>query len=157
MRHVKGVFRTVVTVSALALVSLAAQAATIHLSADLKASSEVPAKDSPGTGTLTATLNTATNEFKYHVEFSGLTGPAVAAHFHGPATAGANARPQLPITNPTCHLAVERMCQITSPIDGMATLTPEQGKALMDGKWYFNLHTSANPGGEIRGQILKSE
>jgi hypothetical protein len=27
----------------------------------------------------------------------------------------------------------------------------------VDGKWYFNLHTSANPGGEIRGQILKSE
>ena len=157
MRHVKGVFRTVVTVSALALLSLAAQAATIHLSADLKASSEVPAKDSAGTGTLTATLNTATNEFKYHVEFSGLTGPAVAAHFHGPATAGANARPQLPITNPTCHLAVERMCQITSPIDGIATLTTEQAKELVDGKWYFNLHTSANPGGEIRGQILKSE
>ena len=43
------------------------------------------------------------------------------------------------------------------PIDGMATLTPEQAKELVDGKWYFNLHTSANPGGEIRGQILKSE
>jgi hypothetical protein len=58
---------------------------------------------------------------------------------------------------PTCHLAVERMCQITNPIDGMATLTPEQAKELVDGKWYFNLHTSVNPGGEIRGQILKSE
>ena len=79
MRYVKGVFRTVVTVSALALVSLAAHAATIHLSADLKASTEVPPKDSAGTGTLTATLNTETNEFKYHVEFSGLTGPAAAA------------------------------------------------------------------------------
>jgi hypothetical protein len=44
-----------------------------------------------------------------------------------------------------------------SPIDGTATLTPEQAKELVDGKWYFNLHTSANPGGEIRGQILKSE
>jgi hypothetical protein len=73
------------------------------------------------------------------------------------AAAEANAKPQLPITNPTCHLAVERMCQITSPLDGMATLTPEQAKALVDGKWYFNLHTSANPGGEVRCQILKSE
>ena len=147
MRHVKGVFRTVVTVSALALVSLAAHAATIHLSADLKASTEVPPKDSAGTGTLTATLNTETNEFKYHVEFSGLTGPAVAAHFHGPAAAGANAKPQLPIkTSP-----------ITSPIDGTAKLTVEQAKELVDGKWYFNLHTVAKPGEEIRGQILKSE
>jgi hypothetical protein len=147
LRHVNRVFRTVVTAAALALVSIAAHAATIHLTGDLKASAEVPPKDSAGTGTVTATLDAETNEFKYHVEFSGLTGPVVAAHFHGPAAAGANAKPQLPIkTSP-----------ITSPIDGTATLTPEQAKELVDGKWYFNLHTSANPGGEIRGQILKSE
>jgi hypothetical protein len=145
LSHVKRVFRTVVTVSALALVSLAAHAATIHLSADLKASSEVPPKDSAGTGTLTATLNTETNEFKYHVEFSGLTGPAAAAHFHGPAAAGANAKPQVPI----------KASPITSPIDGTATLTPEQAKDLVAGLWYFNIHTAANPGGEIRGQIMK--
>ncbi len=147
MSHVKSVFRTVVTVSALALVSLAAHAATIHLSADLKASTEVPPKDSAGTGTLTATLNTETNEFKYHVEFSGLTGPAAAAHFHGPAAAGANAKPQVPI----------KASPITSPIDGTATLTPEQAKDLVAGLWYFNIHTAANPGGEIRGQILKAQ
>jgi hypothetical protein len=147
LRHVTRVFRTVVTASALALASIAAHAATIHLTGDLKASAEVPSTDSAGTGTLTATLDTETNQFKYHVEFSGLTGPVVAAHFHGPAAAGANAKPQLPIkTSP-----------ITSPIDGTATLTAEQAKELVDGKWYFNLHTSANPGGEIRGQILKSE
>ena len=147
MSHVKRVFRTVVTASALALVSLAAHAATIHLSADLKASTEVPPKDSAGTGTLTATLNTETNEFKYHVEFSGLSGPAVAAHFHGPAAAGSNAKPQVPI----------KASPITSPIDGTATLTPEQAKDLVAGMWYFNIHTAANPGGEIRGQILKAQ
>jgi hypothetical protein len=147
LSHVKRVFRTVVTASALALVSLAAHAATIHLSADLKASTEVPPKDSAGTGTLTATLNTETNEFKYHVEFSGLSGPAVAAHFHGPAAAGSNAKPQVPI----------KASPITSPIDGTATLTPEQAKDLVAGMWYFNIHTAANPGGEIRGQILKAQ
>jgi CHRD domain len=147
LRHVKGVFRTIVTASALALVSLAAHAATVHLAADLKASTEVPPKDSAGTGTLIATLNTETNEFKYHVEFSGLTGPAAAAHFHGPAAAGANAKPQVPI----------KASPITSPIDGTATLTPEQAKDLVAGLWYFNIHTAANPGGEIRGQILKAQ
>jgi hypothetical protein len=147
LRHVKRVLLTVVTASALALVSLAAHAATIHLSADLKASTEVPPKDSAGTGTLTATLNTETNEFKYHVEFSGLTGPVAAAHFHGPAAAGTNAKPQLPI----------KASPITSPIEGTATLTPEQAKDLVAGLWYFNLHTSANPGGEIRGQLLKAQ
>jgi hypothetical protein len=147
MKSAHTFIRTVVTACALALVSVAAHAATIHLKADLKASSEVPAKDSAGTGSLTATLDTETNEFTYHVEFSGLTGSVVAAHFHGPAAEGANAKPQLPIKG----------SPISSPIDGKATLTPEQAKDLLAGKWYFNLHTSANPGGEIRGQVLKSE
>jgi hypothetical protein len=140
-------FRTVAAAAVLAFVSIGAHAATINLKADLKASSEVPAKDSSGTGTLTGTLDTDTNEFKYHVEYSGLTGPVVAAHFHGPAAEGANAKPQLPI----------KASPITSPLEGKATLTPEQAKDLADGKWYFNLHTSANPGGEIRGQVVKSE
>ena len=127
------------------LPAIAAHAATITLKADLKASSEVPAKDSAGVGTLTATLDTDTNEFKYHVEFSGLTGPVVAAHFHGPAAEGANAKPQIPV----------KVSPLTSPIDGVATVTADQAKDLLEGKWYFNLHTSANPGGEIRGQVVK--
>jgi hypothetical protein len=147
MKIADNFFRTAVAVCVLALVSVAAHAATIQLKADLKASAEVPPKDSAGMGTLTATLNTETNEFTYHIEFSGLTGPAVAAHFHGPAAEGANAKPQLPIKG----------SPVTSPIEGKATLTAEQAKDLLAGKWYFNLHTAANPGGEIRGQVLKSE
>ena len=147
MKKISSLIRTVVTASTLAFVSIATHAATINLKADLKASSEVPAKDSAGVGTLTATLDTDTKEFKYRIEFSGLTGPVVAAHFHGPAAEGANAKPQLPI----------KVSPIATPIEGKATLTPEQAKDLTDGKWYFNLHTSANPGGEIRGQIVKSE
>lgn len=147
MRIVNRIPRVIFTAVALALLSIAAHAATVTLKADLKASAEVPPNDSGGTGTLTATLNTETNEFKYHVEFSGLSGPVVAAHFHGPAAEGTNAKPQLPIkTSP-----------IASPIDGSATLTPEQAKDLTDGKWYFNLHTSGNPRGEVRGQIVKAE
>lgn len=147
MKIANSVFQALVTACALTLVSVAAHAATINLKADLKASAEVPPKDSAGTGTLTGTLNTETNEFTYHIEFSGLTGPVAAAHFHGPAAEGVNAKPQLPIKG----------TPITSPIDGKAALTAEQAKELVDGKWYFNLHTAANPGGEIRGQVLKSE
>jgi hypothetical protein len=138
------IIRTVVAALALAFASIAAHAATVNLKADLKASSEVPAKDSAGTGTLTATLDTATHELKYHVEFSGLTGPVTAAHFHGPAAVGANAGPVVPVKPP-----------YTSPIDGTATLTPAQEKDLLGGMWYFNLHTAANGGGEVRGQVTK--
>ena len=126
---------------------MAAVAGTINLKADLKGASEVPAKDVSGTGQVKATLNTDTNEFSYHVVFSGLTGAPVAAHFHGPAGEGVNAKPQIPIKgNP-----------IASPIEGKATLTPDQAKDLLDGKWYFNVHTAANPSGEIRGQVVKTE
>jgi len=139
--------RAIFTALVLGSLSVAAHAATVTLKADLKASTEVPPNNGSGTGTLTATLNTETNEFKYHVEFAGLTGPVVAAHFHGPAAEGANAKPQVPVKG----------SPIASPIDGSATLTPEQAKDLTDGKWYFNLHTSANPRGEVRGQVVKAE
>lgn len=138
-------FRSIASSAVLAL-SFAAHAEVLHFKAELKGSTEVPANQTNGVGTLTATLDTTTNEFKYHVEYSGLTGPAVAAHFHGPAAPGANARPTVPVkTSP-----------LASPIEGTATLTPEQEKDLEDGKWYFNIHTSATPGGEVRGQVVKS-
>jgi hypothetical protein len=145
MMKVSSIVRTVVTASALAFVSVAAHAATVDLKATLNASSEVPAKDSAGTGTLTATLDTSTHQFKYSVEYSGLTGPVVAAHFHGPAAVGANAGPVVPVKG----------VPLTSPITGEATLTPAQETDLLAGKWYFNLHTAANPGGEVRGQVTK--
>ena len=56
MKIANSVFRALVTACALTLVSVAAHAATINLKADLKASAEVPPKDSAGTGTLTGTL-----------------------------------------------------------------------------------------------------
>jgi hypothetical protein len=66
------------------------------------------------------------------------------AHFHGPAAPGANASVALMIgTNPT------------SPAKGTATLTDAQAADLQGGRWYINIHTAANRGGEIRGQVVK--
>ena len=44
---------------------------------------------------------------------------------------------------------------MTSPIKGEATLTDAQAADLVAGKYYINIHTAANPGGEIRGQVVK--
>jgi hypothetical protein len=43
----------------------------------------------------------------------------------------------------------------TSPFEGEATLNDAQASDLMAGKWYINIHTAANKGGEIRGQVTK--
>jgi hypothetical protein len=120
-------------------------AATMDFTADLKGSTEVPPNDSKGTGTVTASLDTTSKKFTYTVTYKDLTGTATAAHFHGPAAAGANAPPVVPI--PATALA--------SPIKGEATLTDAQEADLEGGKWYFNVHTAAHGPGEIRGQVVK--
>ena len=108
----------------------------------LSAAEEVPPTDSAGTGTANITWNSETKELSWSIEFSGLSGAASAAHFHGPADPGANAGPQVPITD------------LESPSEGTATLTDEQAADLAAGKWYVNLHTEKFPDGEIRGQVM---
>lgn len=110
--------------------------------ARLSGASEVPPVMSNASGTVEASLNKQTNELSWTVTYSGLSGPATGAHFHGPAMAGANAGVVVPMTG-----------SLTSPIRGVASLTAAQVADLMAGKWYVNLHTAANPNGEIRGQI----
>jgi hypothetical protein len=124
----------------------AASAATINFSATMNSASEVPPKTSAGTGDALATLDTVAKTLTYTVTFQNLTGPATAAHFHGPAAAGANAGVAVPLGN-----------NPTSPIHGTATLTDAQIADLEAGKWYVNVHTAANPGGEIRGQVTQKK
>ena len=119
-------------------------AATETFTADLKAGNEVPANDSKGTGALTATYDTASKKLTYTVTYKDLSGPAAAAHFHGPADAKANAGVVVPVKEMT-----------PGTLKGEATLTDAQAADLEAGKWYFNIHTAANKGGEIRGQVMK--
>lgn len=76
---------SVLGVLALCLVSGAAQAETKIFKATLSGASEVPPNAGAGDGTATATLDTATGKLVWDVTYSGLTGPAKAAHIHGPA------------------------------------------------------------------------
>jgi len=132
------------------LVIAAAVAATPSLAemmsfkADLKGASEVPAVTSQGTGNVTATYDTASNRLTWKGTVSGLSGNATAAHFHGPAEPGKNAGVMVPAPGVT-----------TGAFEGSATLTDDQAKALTAGQTYFNVHTAANPNGELRGQVVK--
>lgn len=117
-------------------------AETLKFKADLKGSSEVPPNSTAGSGTVTASYDTATKQLTWDGTYSGLTGPATAAHFHGPADPGKNAGVAVPITP-------------ASPLKGSATLTDAQAADFMAGRWYINIHTDANKGGELRGQLVK--
>ena len=122
--------------------STAPMMASQNFRAALSSAAEVPSNASGGTGTLEASLDKGTSVLKWKVTYSGLTGPATAAHLHGPAMPGANAGVVVPFPS------------ASSPAEGSATLTPAQIADLMAGKWYVNVHTAQNPGGEIRGQVM---
>ena len=127
-------------------------AAAINIQADLKASSEVPPNTSSATGKATVTYDPATKQVTWEGSFSGLSGPATAAHIHGPAAAGKNAGVIVPLS--------QSGVAFTSPFKGSATLAADKAAALASdlssGEAYVNIHTKANPGGEIRGQLAKS-
>ena len=118
------------------------KASLVAFTTQLRATNQVPPIASQGNGSVDAVFNKETSEFRWKANFSGLSGPATAAHFHGPAAIGANAGVALPWTAP-----------IRSPVEGRATLTPAQAADLLAGRWYANVHTAANPGGEVRGQM----
>jgi hypothetical protein len=111
-----------------------------EMSATLSGSKEVPPNSSGGSGM--GKVNLSGNSLSWTITYSGTTGPVTAGHFHGPATTGANAGVVVPFAGP-----------LPSPITGSATLTDAQVADLKAGKWYINLHTAANPGGELRGQV----
>ncbi len=106
----------------------------------LDGNQENPPVSTAATGTGTATLDLVTNLLTWNISYSGLT--PTLAHFHGPALACVNAGIQITL-NPA-----------TNPITGSASLTAGQAADLLAGRWYVNLHTAAQPGGEIRGQVM---
>jgi hypothetical protein len=129
---------------ALLSVTSLVSAEIVKLKADLKATDEVPPNDSKGTGMLEATYDSSSKQLSYTADYSGLTGNATMAHFHGPADPGKNAPIVVPVQG-----------SVASPIKGTATLTDAQAAELLAGKLYFNVHTEKNKGGEIRGQVTK--
>jgi hypothetical protein len=126
-----------------AALAMTACAAPMTFQTQMTGAGEVPPVNTRGVGTVNATVFPSTRALSYTVEYRDLTGPATAAHFHGPAGPGANAPPVVTTT------------VAPSPMKGGATLTQAQLDDLMAGRWYYNVHTAANPNGEIRGQMQR--
>lgn len=132
-----------VLLAGVAAAAVSACSAPMTFQAQMTGAYEVPSTATRGVGTVNAQVFPSTGAMTYTAEYKDLTGPATAAHFHGPAAAGANAPVVAPAPSPV------------SPIKGGVNLTSAQLADLVAGRWYFNVHTAANPGGEIRGQMMR--
>jgi CHRD domain len=147
--------------AALALLvgSASAEAQTMRFTALLSGANEVPGIASGSGGTATVTLNTATRAVTYRVDVYNMPSGTTQAHFHvgGPGVAG-------PVV---VNFVVQPNISNDFSISGTATaadLVPRQAQgigswddfieALVLGQVYANVHSTVNPGGEIRGQVL---
>ena len=136
---------TLVAGLALACAMIAAPAfAEIRVyKAALSGAEEVPPTITKGVGTVEITYDTATKKLGWKGTYSDLSGVATAAHFHGPAGIGKNGPVEVPVI------------AMSSPFEGSAVLNDVQASDLTAGKLYLNIHTVANPAGEIRGQVTR--
>lgn len=122
----------------------AAPSTTIKLQATMNARQEVPRVRQPAAlGKFRATLNKETRVLTWRLTFRRLSGAATAAHIHtgGKKVAG-------PVLVPLC-------APCTSGQTGSVTLTAEQASTIRSARTYVNVHTAKNPGGEIRGQLVR--
>ena len=122
-----------------------AQAAVTNYKAALGGAAESPPVTTGGKGTAQVNVDTATGMATWRIDYSGLSGPAGAAHIHCGALPGANSGVAVTLgTGPTA----------ASPIQGSGLMPPAALADLAAGKCYVNIHTAANKGGEVRGQLV---
>jgi len=154
------------------LLSWSAHASIVTLGGPLSATNENPANSSAATGSAFVTVDTVALTINFNVVFSGLTGGDTAAHIHccvaqGGNTGVATALPVLP-GFPMGASAGSFINQVFSLLDpsfynpsfitnnggSVSTAEPVFLAGLLNGQTYFNIHTSANPGGEIRAFLV---
>lgn len=99
-------------------------------------------------GSGTAILALEGDTLLFNVRYSGLSGPAILAHIHGPADAATAAGVMVDLApfNGGAFGA-------SGTLAGSVVLTTEQKAAVLAGRTYVNIHTDANRSGEIRGQV----
>jgi len=109
------------------------------LECTIDSAQNVPPNPVPGIGSGSFVLNDAQTELAYHIEFSGLLSPEVAAHFHnggfhsnGPALFGLS---------------------LGSPKIGVWPISPTEVVELLAGRIYVNIHSEVYILGELRGNL----
>ncbi|GAB3876893.1 CHRD domain-containing protein [Hymenobacter segetis] len=117
-----------------------AASTTTNLTAAINGTQQVPANSTTAAGTFAGVYTSSNKQLTYTVTFSGFTPSAAHIHSGAPGVNGAVAIP---------------FSSLTSPITGTVTLTDDQATQLLNNGMYVNMHSTAFPNGEIRGDIKK--
>lgn len=133
-------------VFSLAIVAEPVHAQVVQITVRLNGAQEVPPVTTTGRGVARLTVNTTTRAISGNISFTNLSTPATAGHVHLGAV-GANGAVAIPLIGGV-GARTGRM-----RIPPARVLTAAQMRALRRNGLYINIHTSTNPGGEIRGQI----
>lgn len=166
MKRILIVLALVMTFSALSAV---VKADPLVFTGTLSGTQENPSNASPGTGTVTVTVDG--NIMTIDANFSGLTGNTTAAHIHCCAPAGSNAgvATQVPsfvgfplgVTSGTffntfdlTQASTYNPAFVTANGGTVAGAQAAFMAALQSWRTYFNIHTTTFSGGEIRAQLI---
>ncbi|MBI3124576.1 MAG: CHRD domain-containing protein [Ignavibacteriales bacterium] len=123
---------------------------SIMFTAKIDGSQEVPAVTTTATGTGTFVLSANGTQLTYHITVNGLSGAITGSHFHNAAAGtGGGVVKAFSFSGNTAS-------GTWTSADANQPLTDLLLSELLKGKLYVNIHTAANPGGEIRGQVLLS-
>jgi subtilisin family serine protease len=116
--------------------------------AALSGANEVPPVPTSATGAAFFSYNAATRVLTYNLTVANISG-VTAAHIHRGA-AGTN--------GPVAYNLLPSGATLSpsSPLSGSVTLSPDDIGLLNSQGLYVNVHTAARPGGEIRGQIVRT-
>lgn len=134
--------RALVLVACLMSIAWAEMAQAESFKVQLSGAQEVPPVQTAGTGTADLTFDPSTRVVTWAITYSGLSGTATMAHFHGPAD------------SKIVIWLSQKGSPAESPIKGETTLSPEHAQLFAAGDLYINVHTQAHPGGELRGQVV---
>ncbi len=107
----------------------------------LSGANQVPVINTPGRGAGYAVL-WSDSTLRYHMTFSGLTGAVTNAHFHNGAVGVSGG-----VAQAISFMATD------NTLSGSWKLSPAAIDNLRGERYYVNVHTAANPGGEIRAQV----
>jgi Cu/Zn superoxide dismutase len=119
----------------------------LYFDAALNGAQETPAITTTAMGAATIKINTTYDTLWYDVSVDGLSGTISGAHFHN-GVVGASGGVEFDMSPDIMGNRI--MGKITG-----ATLTTTLINKFLRGEIYMNLHTSANPNGEIRGQVYR--